>query len=84
MFAAPFVSALATWQAKLLRPLRWPLLLNIAAFGACAWVLSGAAGVDLAAYSGLAQKLLAAVCLAPPSAIAFLAFKLLGRERSDA
>ena len=83
MFAAPFVTALAAWQVKLLRPLRWPLLLNLVAFGGCAWVLSGAAGVNLAAYGGLAQKVLAAVCFAPPSAIAFFAFKLLGSKRRD-
>jgi hypothetical protein len=84
MFAAPFVSALAAWQVKLLYPLRWPLLLNLAVFGGCAWILSGAADVNLAAYGGLAQKLVAAVCFAPPSAIAFLAFKLLGSKRCDA
>ena len=77
MFASPFASALAAWQVKPLRPLRWALLLNLAAFGACAWVLSGSAGVDLAAYGGLAQKFVVGVCFTPSSAIAFLALKLL-------
>jgi hypothetical membrane protein len=80
MFAAPFVSALVAWQVKLLRPLRWPLLLNLAAFGVCASVLSGVAGIDLSAYGGLAQKVLALVCFAPPAAIAFLSLKLIGDE----
>ncbi len=72
------------WQVKLLRPLRWPLLLNLAAFGACAWVLSGIAGIDLSAYGGLAQKVLALVCLAPPSAVAFFSFKLIVDEPGSA
>jgi hypothetical membrane protein len=82
MFASPFVSALAAWQVKPLRPLRWAFLLNLAAFGACAWVLSGSAGADLAAYGGLAQKFVVAVCFTPPSAIAFLALTLLGKPAS--
>ena len=84
MFAAPFVSALVAWKVKLLRPLHVPLLLNLAAFGACAWVLSGVAGIDLSAYGGLAQKVLALVCFAPPSAIAFFSFKLIGDGHGDA
>ncbi|TAG45333.1 MAG: DUF998 domain-containing protein [Betaproteobacteria bacterium] len=77
MFAAPFVSALVVWQTKLLRRWRWLFTLNLAAFAACAWVLSGAAGVNLQQYGGLAQKLAAAVCFVPPAAIAFLATRLL-------
>jgi hypothetical membrane protein len=70
MFAAPFVSAFVAWRVERLRSLRWALLLNIVAFGACAWVLSGAAGVNLAAYGGLAQKCAALVCFVPPAVIA--------------
>lgn len=84
MFAAPFVSALVAWRVKRLHSLRWPLLLNLSAFGACALVLSGAADVNLAAYGGLAQKVLAAVCFVPPSAIALHAMKLLGGQRRAA
>ncbi len=70
MFASPFVCALIAFRVRRLRPLRWVLLANLAGFALCAWVLSGAAGVNLAAYGGLAQKLAAAVCFFPPAAIA--------------
>ena len=83
MFAAPFISALIAWQVKPLHPLRWMLMINLAAFVGCAWVLSGSAGVNLAEYGGLAQKLVAAVCFAPPAAIAFVVFKQLRRTRGD-
>lgn len=77
MFAAPFASALVAWRTETLRHLRWPLTLNLAAFAACGWVLSGAAGINLAEFGGLAQKLLAAVCFLPPAIVATKAFRAL-------
>jgi hypothetical membrane protein len=71
MFAAPFLSAFVAWRVERLRSLRWVLLMNVVAFGACAWVLSGAAGVNLAAYGGFAQKCAAVVCFVPPALIAW-------------
>jgi hypothetical membrane protein len=84
VFAAPFVSALVAFRVRQLRALRWPLLANLVGFALCAWVLSGAAGVSLAVYGGLAQKLVAAVCIVPPAAIALSTLRLLDTAASDA
>lgn len=83
MFAAPFISALLTWRVDALKYLRWPLTLNLAAFAACGSVLSGAAGPNVAAYGGLAQKFLAAVCFVPSAIIAFSTHRILGRPHRD-
>ncbi len=84
MFSAPFASALLAIRFERFAPLRWPLCINILAFFLCAWVLSGAAGINLAQYGGLAQKILAVVCFVPPAIIAFVTLRQLQREQSAA
>lgn len=84
MFAAPFVSALLALRVEHFARLRWALCTNLVAFGLCAWVLSGAAGLNLAHYAGLAQKLFAVVCFVPPAVIAFVTLEHLQRQRSAA
>jgi hypothetical protein len=84
MFAAPFASALLAVRVERFAALRWALCMNLLAFGLCAWVLSGAAGINLAHYGGLAQKLIAAVCFVPPAIIAFVTLRQLRRQQSAA
>jgi hypothetical membrane protein len=84
MFAAPFASALLAVRVERFAALRWALCMNLLAFGLCAWVLSGAAGINLAQYGGLVQKLIAAVCFVPPAIIAFVTLRQLQRQQSAA
>ncbi|MFO0916518.1 MAG: DUF998 domain-containing protein [Pirellulales bacterium] len=83
MLAAPIVSALVAWRTPALQHLKWPLTFNVAAFAACAAVLSGAAGINLAEFGGLAQKVAVAVSSFPLAIIAYAAFRALQAAARD-
>ena len=75
LFAMPFVSA---WVASRLRPSRAVLalfVLDVLAFVALGTVMSGAAGIDLAKYGGLVQKLIGVATMAASAGVALLALQ---------
>jgi hypothetical membrane protein len=80
MFLAPFVVVWAGWRIHDGRAIRIVLLSNAAAFIGFGTIMSGATGIDLAAYGGLVQKLLALASFAPGSVLACAA--LLRARRS--
>jgi hypothetical membrane protein len=70
MFLAPFVAVWAGWRIHDGNTIRIVLLSNAAAFIGFGTIMSGATGIDLSAYGGLVQKLLALTSFAPGSVLA--------------
>ena len=73
MFVAPFSAVWTAWRIKDSGTLRYLLVSNAVAFIVLGALMSGAVNVDLAAFGGLIQKLLAASSFAPSSVLAGIA-----------
>lgn len=71
MFAAPFVACLAAFVVRLGARVRWYAVLNVAAFFLVAAAYSGLFSVDLAAYSGLLQRVSTVVMLVPLAVVSY-------------
>lgn len=70
LFAAPFVTLLASRWLRHMHALRVYAVVNVVAFGAIALVYGRFTGIDLQANEGLIQKLAALVMFVPLSALA--------------
>lgn len=70
MFLAPVAGVWAAWRVKNITPIRIALVLNVVAFVVLGAIMSGVANIDLAAFGGLVQKLLAASSFFPGSILA--------------
>ncbi len=73
MFLMPFISVLAAWQLRAPKTALVFFLLNALAFIACGAVMSGASSIDLPAFGGLVQKLIAATSWASTAGVAMTA-----------
>lgn len=84
MFVAPFAAVWAAWGMQPAKTLRLTLLLNAIAFIFLGVIMSGALGVDLPAFGGLVQKLLAAASFAPSAIVAAVAVRHSNHQPSAA
>lgn len=73
MFLAPFAAVWTAWRMENIELIRYSLVLNVVAFIALGAIMSGASNIDLAAFGGLIQKLLAASSFLPSSVLAGIA-----------
>ncbi len=73
MFVAPFAAVWTAWRMKNVKIIRFLLILNAVAFIVLGAIMSGATNIDLAAFGGLIQKLLAASSFLPSSVLAGIA-----------
>jgi hypothetical membrane protein len=73
MFVAPFAAVWTAWRMKNSKMIRFALVLNVIAFIVLGAIMSGVLNVDLAAFGGLIQKLLAASSFLPSSVLAGIA-----------
>lgn len=80
MFLAPFAALFASWRLRSAKALRIFLITNSALFVVLAATMSGVLRIDLPAYGGLVQKILAATAFLPS---AVLAAALLSRSRTE-
>lgn len=73
MFVAPFFAVWTAWRINNSGILRYLLVSNAVLFVVLGALMSGAVNIDLAAFGGLIQKLLAASSFAPCSVLAGIA-----------
>ena len=73
MFIAPFAAVCTAWRMKNSQIICFLLILNAVAFIVMGAIMSGAINIDLAAFGGLIQKLLAASSFMPSSILAGIA-----------
>lgn len=73
MFVAPFFAVWTAWRINNSGILRYLLVSNAVLFIVLGALMSGAVNIDLAAFGGLIQKLLAASSFAPCSVLAGIA-----------
>lgn len=73
MFVAPFAAVWTAWGMKNSKMICFSLVVNGAAFIVLGAIMSGSVNIDLAAFGGLIQKLLAASSFAPSSVLSGIA-----------
>lgn len=73
LFLMPFASAWAAWRLSIPKAILAFFLLNALAFVILGIVMSGATGIDLSAFGGLVQKLIAVTTMASSAAVALIA-----------